>query len=297
MYPAPFRFHRPATLQEAIGLLARFGDDAKVIAGGQTLIPMLKMRMGDMTDMIDIGRLPNLSYIEQRGDTIHIGALTTHSEVANSEIAERIPLLKDCGGGIADNQVRNRGTIGGGLSVADPSGDWPTGLRVLDAQVVCRGPNGERTLAIEDFIVDSYTTALGNGELVTEVKFKLPPAHSGGAYVAFKRAAPAYPTASAGVQLTMSGDTCTHIRLALGAAGSTAITSAEAESVLRGQPLTPKNLEKAADIIVSVAKPPVDARGSEEFKRAMLRSLVVDAVQRAVARSRGEQIKGGHRYA
>lgn len=297
MYPAPFRFHRPSTLQEAIGLLSRLGDDAKVIAGGQSLIPMLKLRMGDMTDMIDIGRLPDLSYIDLRGDTVHIGALATHAEVAAADIAGRIALLRDCGGGIADRQVRNRGTIGGGISVADPSGDWPTGLRVLNAEVVCTGPNGTRQLSLDDFIVDAYTTVLGAGELLTEVRFKLPPAGSGGAYVAFKRAAPAYPTASAAVQLVMDGERCADIRLALGSAGATSVTSAEAENLLRGQPLTAENLGAAADIIVAAAKPPADARGSEAFKRAMLRTLVVESAQRALARSRGEQIKGEHRYA
>lgn len=297
MYPAPFRYHRPSSLQEAISLLAKLGDDAKVIAGGQTLLPMLKMRMGDMTDMIDIGRLPNLKYIEQRGDSVHIGALSTHAEIAASDIAKQVPLLKDCGGGIADKQVRSRGTIGGGLSVADPSGDWPAGLRALDTQVVCAGPKGTRTLPLSEFIVDSYTTILGDGEMVIEVVFKLPPKNSGGAYLAFKRAAAAYPTATAGVQLTMNGNTCEDIRLVLGSAGSTAITSPEAEAVLRGETLTPKNVDMAADIIVAASKPPADARGSEEFKRAMLHSLVVEAVARAVARSRGEAVKGGHRYA
>lgn len=297
MYPAPFQYFRPETLQEAIALLTKLGDDAKVLAGGQTLLPMLKMRLGDMSYLVDIGRLPDLSYIEQRGDTIHIGALATHADIANSEAGKLIPLLKDCGGGIADKQVRNRGTIGGGLSVADPSGDWPTGLRVLDTTVVCTGPNGARNVDIKDFIIDSYTADLRDGELVTEVQVKVPPANSGGAYVAFKRAAPAYPTCTVAAQLTMNGDTCENIRLALGAAGSKAIVSEEAENVLRGQSLTRENLEKAAEIIVAASKPPADARGSEAFKRAMLLSLVVEAAERALARSKGEEITGGHRYA
>lgn len=297
MYPAPFQYYRPETLQEALSLLSKLGDEAKVIAGGQTLLPMLKMRLGDTSYVIDIGRLPNLSTIEQRGDTVHIGALATHAEIANSEAAKLIPLLKDCGGGIADRQVRNKGTIGGGLSVADPSGDWPTGLRVLDAVVVCTGPSGSRNVAIKDFILDSYTTCLQDSELVTEVQIKVPPANSGGAYVAFKRAAPAYPTSTVAVQLTMNGDTCEAIRMALGASGSKAVVSEEAEAVLRGQPLTRENIQKAAEIIVAASNPPADARGSEAFKRAMLRSLVVESVERAQARAGGEQIKGEHRYA
>jgi carbon-monoxide dehydrogenase medium subunit len=296
MYPAPFNYHRPETIQEAVALLNKFGNDAKVIAGGQTLIPMMKMRMGDMSDLIDIGRLPNLDYIEKKGDTFHIGALATHGQIADSEVGDLIPLIRDCAGGIADIQVRNRGTIGGGLSVADPSGDWPAGLHVLDTTVVCTGPNGVRNVPIQDFIVESYTTALGDGELVTEVQIKIPQGNSGGAYIAFKRAAPAYPTATAAVQLSMSGDNCESIKIALGSAGTKAVMSQEAEDMLKGQPLTVENVKKAAEVIVAASNPPPDARGSEEFKRAMLRKLVVETTERALARSRGEQVKGGHKY-
>jgi len=194
MYPAPFNYHRPENLQAAIALLSKFGDDASIMAGGQSLIPMLKMRIGDMAELVDIGHLPGLNHIEQRGDTLHIGALATHADIAASETASVIPLLAECGGGIADRQVRNMGTIGGGVSVADPSGDWPTGLRAVDARLVLTGPGGARTVSISDFILDSYTTCLNDAELVTEIQIALPPAGSSSAYVAFKRAAPAYPT-------------------------------------------------------------------------------------------------------
>jgi carbon-monoxide dehydrogenase medium subunit len=298
MYPAAFNYHRPETVQQAIALLDKFGTDAKVIAGGQTLIPMMKMRMGDMAELIDIGRLSDLDYIRKEGDTFHIGALATHAEVAGSEVGDLIPLIRDCVGGIADKQVRNRGTIGGGLSVADPSGDWPTGLHVLDATVVCTGPNGSRNVPIKDFIVESYTTALADNELVTEVQIKIPRGgNAGGAYIAFKRAAPAYPTCTAAVQLSMNGETCEDIKIALGAAGTRAVMSSEAENMLKGQPLTTENLRKAAEVIVAASNPPPDARGSEKFKRAMLRKLVVETSERALARSRGEQVKGGHKYA
>jgi carbon-monoxide dehydrogenase medium subunit len=297
MYPAPFNFHRPETLQEAIALLQKFGNDAKVIAGGQTLIPMMKMRMGDMTDLIDIGRLPNLKHIEKRGDTYHVGALVTHSEAAASELGEAFPIIRDAAGGIADKQVRSRGTIGGGLSVADPSGDWPTSLHTLDVNVICTGPNGTRSVPIADFIVESYLTVLGDGELVTEVQIKETPANSAGAYVAFKRAAAAYPTVTAGVQLTMDGDNCADISISLGCAGTKAVTSQEANNMLIGKPLTTENLRKAAESIVDVSNPPPDARGSEDFKRAMLRKLIVEAAQRALARSKGEAVTGGHIYA
>lgn len=297
MYPAPFNYHRPESLQAAIALLSKFGDDASVMAGGQSLIPMLKMRIGEMAELVDIGHLPDLNHIEQRGETLHIGALATHAQIAASEVAAIIPLLVECGGGIADRQVRNMGTIGGGVSVADPSGDWPTGLRTLDAKLVLTGPAGSRTVSISNFILDAYTTCLKVDELVTEIQIAVPPAGSSSAYVAFKRAAPAYPTASAGVQLTLDGGICTAARIALGAAAPVAVVSDAAEAQLVGKEISRELLESAAETVVAASEPPPDARGSEAFKRAMLRKLVVEAGERAVARCRGENVSGGHHYA
>lgn len=297
MYPAPFNYHRPETLQDAIGLMAKFGDDARVIAGGQSLIPMLKLRVGDMDELIDIGRLPGLASIELRGNTLHIGALARHAQIAASDVAAQIPLLRDCGGGIADKQVRNLGTIGGSVGIADPSGDWPCGLRTLDATVVCSGSSGSRSVAIADLLVDSYTTSLASDELVTEIQIPVPPANSGSAYVAFKRAASCYPTATVGVSLTMNDGVCERIRIALGAADSVPVVSEEAEAMLRGKELNKDLLQQAAEVIVSASSPVADARGSADFKRAMLRSLVVESAERAIARSHGEKIAGGHRYA
>lgn len=297
MYPAPFNYHRPETLQDAIGLLAQFGDGAKVLAGGQSLIPMLKLRMGDMNELIDISRLPDLATIEQQGSTLHIGALARHAQIAASDVAEQIPLLRECAGGIADKQVRNMGTIGGSISIADPSGDWPCGLRTLDATVICTGTNGSRTVSIADLILDSYTTSLASDELITEIQIPVPPPDSGSAYVAFKRAAAAYPTATAGVLLTMKDGVCERIRIALGAADTKPVVSEEAEAMLLGKELHRDLLEQAAEAIVSASSPTADARGSEEFKRAMLRSLVVESAERAIARSQGEKISAGHRYA
>ena len=297
MYPAPFNYHRPKSLEQAIALLGKFGTDAKIMAGGQSLIPMLKLRIGDMAELIDIGRLPNLSHIEQRGNTLHIGALATHGQIGSSELAASIPALVEAAGGIADRQVRSMGTIAGGLCVADPSGDWPTVLRLLDATVTIIGGAGTRSLSVEDLIQDAYTTALDADELVTEIQMPLPDANTNSAYVAFKRAAAAFPTVSAGIQLTMEHDLCSKARLVLGCAGTTVIVSKEAEALLEGQSINEQTLKAAAEAIVSVSEPPPDARGSEAFKRAMLKTMVVEAGLRALARTRGEHVKGGHRYA
>ncbi len=297
MYPAPFNYHRPGSLQEAIALLSSLGEAARPLAGGQSLIPILKMRMDEPSDLVDIGRIPELGYIREENGHVRIGALSTHGRIALSDIAAQVPALRDCAGGIADPQVRSLGTIGGSVCVADPSSDWPTLLHILDAEVVCQGPDGSRSLPVGDFITDAYTTVLGDAELVTEIRFKMPAAHSGGSYIGFKKAAPAYPAASVGVQLTLAdGDVCKDIRLALGSAGPKTVISAEAESLLRGKVLNKENLKQAAEAIVDASDPPSDARGSVEFKRAVLRSLFIKAAETAILRCRGNTVNGTHNY-
>lgn len=297
MYPAPFRYHRPRSLSEALSLIAELGEGARALAGGQTLIPMLKLRMDEPSDLVDIARLPGLAHCRLDEGTIRIGALATHARIAVSDVAAANPMLRDCAAGIADAQVRSRGTIGGSVSVADPSGDWPAVLHALDAEVVCTGMQGERSVPIREFIRDSYTTALGDGELVTEIRMPAPVAGSGGAYIGFKKAAPAYPAAAAGVFFALAdGDMCEDARLVLGAAGPRPVTSEEAEGLLRGKPLTRELLEQAAEAIVARADPPGDARGSPAFKKRMLRSLFLRAADTAVRRARGNQIEGSHDY-
>jgi carbon-monoxide dehydrogenase medium subunit len=297
MYPAPFEYHRPGSVADALQLLARSDGEAIVLAGGQSLIPMMKLRMGEFPQLVDIGRLSGLSHVEQRGNTLHIGALARHAQIAASDAAGQFPPLRDIAGGIADKQVRTMGTIGGGLAIADPSGCWPCGLRALRATVVCTSPRGERSVGIDDLILGSYTTVLETDEIITEIQIPIPDDTWGGAYVAFKRSASAYPTVAAGVLLELDGDNCTRARIVLGGAGSTTIQSDEAEAVLQGGPVDEAKLKEAAAIVVAASEPPPDARGSEAFKRAMLASLVVEAGQRALARAGGENIKGGHRYA
>jgi len=216
MYPAPFNYHRAESLEDALRALERSGGEAIVLAGGQSLIPMMKLRMGEFPQIVDIGRLKNLSYIEQRDNTLHIGALARHAQVAASEAASRINILTDVAGGIADRQVRTMGTIGGGISIADASGCWPCGLRTVGATVVATGPGGSRKIPIEDFIVSAYTTSLEPNEIVTEIQVPLPEGNAGSAYVAFKRSASAYPTVAVGILLSMNGDSCSHGRIVLG---------------------------------------------------------------------------------
>jgi carbon-monoxide dehydrogenase medium subunit len=194
-------------------------------------------------------------------------------------------------------QVRNRGTIGGSLAEADPSGDWANALITLDTTVHCLGTNGARKVALKDFILDAYTTALAHDELVTEVEVKIPPKGSGGAYVAFKRAAPVYPTASAAVQLAMEGDACKDAAIALGCVGLTAIRAGEAEAALRGQIVNDKTIAAAAEAARAASDPHPDMRGSADYKRQLVAALVKRAIQIALRRARGEQVEGVHFYA
>ncbi len=297
MYPAPFHYHRADSLQEAISLLSELGESARALAGGQTLLVWMKLRFDEPQHLVDLSRIPGLSDISMEGDEVCIGALATHAEITKSAVADAIPIVHDCGSGIADAQVRSRGTIGGSLGSADPSCDWPTLLHTLDATLTCVGSEGTRKISVSDLVEDIYTTILKPAELITEIRFKIPPANSGGSYTAFKRCAPAYPTASAGVQLTLAdGDVCSDIRMALGSAGLKTITSKKAEDILRGSPLTKAGIDKATETIVAAAEPVPDQRGSEDFKRAVLHTLVKRAVDIAVRRCHGETIRGRHEY-
>lgn len=297
MYAAPFSYHRAASLPEAIKLLQDLGEDGRIIAGGQSLIPLMKMRMVRPTALIDINFIPRLSEIEAAKGELQFGALARHAEIENSAAASAIPIVHDCAAGIADVQVRNQGTIGGSLAEADPSGDWGTALLALETTVVCLGPKGQRTVPLEEFIKDAYTTVLAHDELVTGVNIKTPPKGSGGAHLAFKRTAPVYPTVSAAVQLTLEGkDTCKDARIVLGCVGLTAIRAKEAEAALRGKALNEKSIQAAADAARAAAEPLSDMRGSADYKRAMVATLVKRAIGIAARRAGGERVEAGHEY-
>jgi len=278
-------------------MLAQLGDDAKLLAGGQSLIPLMKLRFANPTHLVDLNFIFGASYIKEDKDAFRFGAMTRHAEIESSAAIGKIPILHDCAAGIADVQVRNRGTIGGSLAEADPSGDWATVLFTLSAEVRCLGTSGERTVSVSDFIKDAYTTVLANDELVSEVAVKIPPKGSGGAYLAFKRSAPVYPTASAAVQLRMEGDICQDAAIALGCVGLTPIRAKDAEAAVRGQALTEKTMAHAIEAVRAAADPQSDMRGSANYKRVVVGALVKRAMEIAVRRARGEQVEVGHVYA
>lgn len=278
-------------------MLAQLGDEAKLLAGGQSLIPLMKLRFANPAHLVDLNFISGTSYIREENNVLSFGPMTRHAEIEASDMVTKIPILHDCAAGIADVQVRNRGTIGGSLAEADPSGDWAVALMTLPAEVSCVGSNGERTIALPDFIKDAYTTDLAHDELVNEVRVKIPPKGSGGAYLAFKRAAPVYPTASVAVQLTMEGDVCRDARVALGCVGLMAIRATDAEIALHGQPVNEKTIANAVEAARSAADPQPDTRGSADYKRTLVGALLKRAIGIAVRRARGEQVTISHLYA
>jgi len=297
MYPRAFDYHRATSIKEASTLLAELGDDAKLLAGGQSLIPLMKLRFANPAHLVDLGFIPDLSYINEDQGTLRFGPMTTHAEIEHSSVAAKIPIVHDCAAGIADVQIRNRGTIGGSLAEADPSGDWANVLLTLDTHVRVASAKGERTVPLTDFIKDAYTTELAHDELIAEVVVKVPPRNNGGAYLAFKRTAPVYPTASVAVQLTMEGDTCIEAAIVLGCVGLTPVKAGDAEAALRGTAVTGKALIAAVDAARTAADPQTDMRGSADYKRAVIGALTKRAIEAAVRRARGEQVQLSHSYA
>jgi carbon-monoxide dehydrogenase medium subunit len=297
MYPRNFHYRRASSLEEAVRMLGDVGPEAKLLAGGQSLIPLMKLRMASPSALVDIGHIHGLNYVRRTDTGIAFGALGRHSEIARSEISTEIPIIHDCAGGIADVQVRNWGTLVGSVAEADPTGDWAPVLLSLGAEVVCLGPRGERTIPLPDFITDAFSTLLGEGEIIREVRVARPKVGSGGAYIAFKRCAPVYASASAAVQLTIEQGTCRSARIFLGAVGLTAVHASEAESVLMGSNLDAKAISSAAEAAMAAAQPQGDQRGSAEYKRQLVRGLVTEAIEAAMRRATGSRVEVMHHYA
>ncbi len=297
MYPRAFHYHRASSLNEAASMIAQLGDDAKLLAGGQSLIPLMKLRFANPHHLVDLNFVPETSYIKEEGGAVQFGALTRHSEIESSSIAARFPILHDCAAGIADVQIRNRGTIGGSLAEADPSGDWAAVLLTQKTEIRCLSPRAERTVPLADFITDAYTTVLEHDELVREIVVSIPEKGSGGAYLAFKRSAPVYPTASAAVQLAMDGDVCRDATIVLGCVGLVPVKASAAEGALRGKKIDDKVVAAAMEAVRTAADPQDDMRGSAEYKRTLAAALVKRAIEVAVRRARGERVEVSHIYA
>ncbi len=298
MYPAAFDYTVAESVDQAIDLLQRHGDGAKLLSGGQSLVPLLKLRLVQPAHVIDIGRLPGLSGVreDEAAGILRIGALATHAQVgASAAVREKLGLMAEAAGVIGDAQVRGWGTLGGALAEADPAGDWGPVVQALEGRVECTGPAGVRVVDAASFFVDAYTTVLEDDELITEVQVPSPPAGSAGAYLKMERRAGDFAVASVAVQLELDGaGSCTKAGVALGAAGLTPIKVLAAEGTLAGQEVTPDVVDAAAGQVVEAADPLADVRGSSDYKRAVCGALFRKAVDIALRRHRGEDVRGGH---
>ena len=295
MYPSNFNYHKADSFEQASRLLAELGADAKFIAGGQTLIPMMKLRLLRPTDLVDLGGIAGGDEIVETADTIEIGALARHGSVAKSDIAARYPVLKDCAAGIADVQVRNMGTIGGSLAEADPNSCWPVVLVALDARVQCMGPAGIREQPVRALLADAYTPNLAHAELITRVIIERSALGGFGAFVAFKRAAPAYPTASCALMIHCDGDAVQSATMGFGCVGLTPLAF-DATDILRGKAVTPVLVQAIADEAAAFVEPYADNKGTETYKRSLLKGLIRRAFANVESRREGGTVKETHFY-
>jgi carbon-monoxide dehydrogenase medium subunit len=291
MIPAAFDYHAPRTLDEALALLAEHGDDAKVLSGGQSLLPLMKLRLGGAAHLVDIGRIPGLEYIREKGGSLRIGGRTRESELERSAlIHSKLPLLADTAAVIADPLVRNLATVGGNLAHGDPANDHPAAMLALRAEVVATGPRGTRTIPIDEFFVGLFATALDAGEILTEIRIPLPPPRSGGAYEKLERKVGDFATAAAAVQVTLAevgaGGAVVQAGIALTNAGPKPVRAAEAERYLVGKQPSDEAIAEAARLAGAAATPSADRRGKVEYKREMARVLTARALRRAIQRAK-----------
>lgn len=288
MIPGEFDYHSPQSLQEAVALLQQHGDDAKLLAGGQSLIPAMRFRLALPEVLIDINGINGLEYVREDNGHLAIGAMTREVELEESAVVQqKFPLLADAARVIADPIVRNRATVGGNIAHADPANDHPAVMLAYGAEVIALGPSGTRAIAIDDFFVDLFENSLTDNEILTEIRIPTPGANSGGAYVKVERKVGDYAISAVAVQLTMEGDVCTAVRIALTNVSPVPLRAKNAEAALQGKTITPETLEAAGQAAAAECDPSPDLRGSEAYKRDLTRVLVKRAVQKAVERARG----------
>jgi aerobic carbon-monoxide dehydrogenase medium subunit len=287
MIPPSFEYLRPKTVPEAIAMLQQHGDAAKILSGGQSLIPMMKLRLARPGCLIDINRIAGLSHIQEEGGYLKIGGLTREAELeASPLVAAKYPIILDTAHVIADPQVRNLATIGGNLAHGDPANDHPATMIALGAQIVARGPRGERIIPIEAFFLSLFSTALEPDEILTEVRIPISPPHSGGAYFKLERKVGDFATAAVAVQITLDDKgACQKAGIGLTNVGATPVKARKAEEFLRGKNLDDTNIGQAAKLAADQAEPSADLRGPVEYKRGLVKELAKRALRRAVERA------------
>jgi carbon-monoxide dehydrogenase medium subunit len=289
MIPKRFDYYAPVSLSEAIRLLGE-NEEAKVLAGGQSLLAMMKLRLAAPTALVDISKLPGLSYVREERDHLAVGALTTFDLIEHAEtLLYRFAILKDAVGKLGDQQIRNLGTVGGSACHADPAADLPTALLVADAQFVIHGKNGHKVVPVREFFLDFFVTAVGHDEILTEIRLPYPPPHSASAFMKHSVREADFAIAMAGSSVALdNGDLCRDVRIGIGAAGPTPLRATAAEQYLKGKALDEPTMAEAAERAVEGAEPASDAHGSKEYRLEMIKVLTRRSLKAALSRALGE---------
>ena len=286
MIPPAFEYVKPKTVPEAIALLQQYGDDAKILSGGQSLIPMMKLRLARPGCLIDINRISGLSYVREEDGFLKIGGLTREAELeASPVVRSKYPIILDTAHVIGDPQVRNLATVGGNLAHGDPANDHPATMVALGAQVVATGPKGERVIAIDNFFLSLFSTALEHDEILTEIRIPIPPPRSGGAYFKLERKVGDFATVAVAAQVTLDDQgACRQAGIGLTNVGPTPIKAGKAEEFLRGKKLDQANISQAAQLAADESAPSADLRGPVEYKKGLVKELTKRALARALER-------------
>jgi carbon-monoxide dehydrogenase medium subunit len=290
LIPGSFDYLAVHSINEAVALLDQHGEDAKVLAGGQSLIPLLRFRLAGPSILIDINRIDGLEYLRETNGTLHIGALTRESELDNSSlIRERYPILFETSTVVADPVVRNWATVGGNIAHADPANDHPATMIAMGARVVAVGPGGERVIPIEEFFTDApFETTLHPNEILTEIRVPAPVYRSGGAYIKLERKVGDYAIAGVAAYITLDEiGNVNYAGIGLTNVGQTPIKASNAEHALLGKPLNDASIHQAADLAAAASQPINDTRGSVEYKRDMVHTLTVRVLRKALTRATG----------
>ena len=289
MYPAAFEYHAPTSVQDALGLLTRLKDDAKLLAGGHSLIPMMKLRLAQPKHLIDLRKVPGLGGVKEESGALAIGAMTTHYQVESSALVKsKIPVLAEVGGIVGDPAVRNLGTIGGSLAHADPAADWPAAVIALGAEFVCEGPKGRRTVKVDDWFQGLMSTAVREDEILVQIRVPIWPAGSGAAYMKFPHPASRFAVVGAAAALTLDAKgACTKAGVGITGAGTKAVRAKGVEAGLTGKVLDAAVIEAAAQKAAEGVDVQADLQGSVEYKSHLCRVFARRAIEAAVKRAKG----------
>ena len=286
MIPNAFEYHAPESIEEAIRLLSDHQDDAKLLAGGHSLLPMMKLRFAEPAHLVDINGIDELRGVRLDGDKVHIGSMTTENAIIASEtLQQHCPLLPEAAHNISDPQVRNRGTIGGDIAHGDPANDHPALMLACNAEFRLRGPNGERSVAAADFFLGAYWTALEADEVMTEIVIPAFAPRTGYAYCKLKRKQGDWATAASAVVLRLDGSTCAEARIGLTNVGPTALSADDAAAALVGRTIDEAAIEEAAQKAMAVCDPAEDLRGDVEYKTHMAGEMTRRAIRQALQRA------------